>query len=134
VAWLIKKLGLWGNILVGMVYAAIFYVMLPFCNSFWTFMIVNLLLSITTSSMRPAHITLIANNATASDQSVAQAAYNQWTAIGNIFGPTLSGYLYGAVGGVITFGVAAALFLGGSGYAWFTSRKSVFKNLKSVQN
>ena len=134
VAWLIKKLGLWGNILVGMVSAAIFYVMLPFCNSFWTFMIVNLLLSITTSSMRPAHITLIANNATASDQSVAQAAYNQWTAIGNIFGPTLSGYLYGAVGGVITFGVAAALFLGGSGYAWFTSRKSVFKNLKSVQN
>ncbi len=133
VAWLIKKLGLWGNILVGMVSAAVFYIMLPFCNSFWTFMIVNLLLSITTSSMRPAHITLIANHATASDQSVAQAAYNQWTAIGNIFGPTLSGYLYGIIGGVYTFGVAAALFLGGSGYAWFASRKAVLPDLKLAQ-
>ncbi|MDD5367839.1 MAG: MFS transporter [Anaerolineaceae bacterium] len=132
VGWLIKKLGLWGNILVGMVAAAIFYVMLPFCNSFWAFMIVNLLLSISTASMRPAHITLVSNNATASDQSVAQAAYNQWTAIGNIFGPTLSGYLYGAVGGVVTFGIAAALFLAGSGYAGITGKKSAIPKLHTA--
>ncbi len=121
---MMKKFGLWGNILFGMVSAAIFYVALPFCNSFWAFMIVNLLLSITTSSMRPAHITLVAGQVDATEQSVAQSAYNQWTAIGNIFGPPLGGYLFGAFGGVVTYAVAAALFLGGSGYTWQVSRKA----------
>jgi MFS transporter, DHA1 family, multidrug resistance protein len=133
VAWLIKKLGLWGNILMGMVCAAVIYAILPFCASFWAFMFVNILLSITTASMRPAHITLIANNASADDQSVAQAAYNQWTAIGNIFGPTLSSYLYSIIGGIATFGIAAALFLGGSGYAFMASKKAAVSVLDSVQ-
>ena len=128
VGWLIKKLGLWGNILVGMVCATVFYIILPFCTTFWLFMVVNLLLSITTSSMRPAHITLIASNAAVDQQSVAQAAYNQGTAIGNIFGPPLSGALYQAIGvatgGIATMGIAAVLFLGGSGYAWFASKKA----------
>ena len=126
VGWLIKKIGLWGNILLGMVSAAIFYAFFPLCTSFWMFMAVNLFLSCLTASMRAAHITLVANNAVAGDQSVAQSAYNQWTAIGNIFGPPLSGYLFSIFGGGITFWVAAVLFLGGSGYAWLASRKSVF--------
>jgi DHA1 family multidrug resistance protein-like MFS transporter len=124
VEWLVKKLGLWGNILLGMISAAILYVVLPFCFNFWTFMIANLVLSITTASMRPAHITLVSQNAPADEQSVAQAAYNQWTAIGNIFGPTLGGYLYGAFGGIVTFVVAGALFLGGSGYTLTAKKKS----------
>ena len=126
VGWLIKKIGLWGNILLGMVSAGIIYAIFPICTSFWMFMVVNLFLSCLTASMRPAHITLVANNAVAGDQSVAQAAYNQWTAIGNIFGPPLSGYLFSIFGGGITFWVAAVLFLAGSSYAWFASKKSVF--------
>jgi len=123
VKWLIEKLGLWGNILLGMISAAVFYVALPFCGGFWAFMIVNLLLSITTASMRPAHITLVSNHVGASEQSVAQAAYNQWTAIGNIVGPPLGGTIYQLAGGLVTFLVAAGLFVGGSGYAWSASKR-----------
>lgn len=123
VKWLIDKLGLWGNILLGMLSAFVFYIALPFCGGFWSFMLVNLLLSMTTASMRPAHITLVANHVGAGEQSVAQAAYNQWTAIGNIFGPPLGGYIYQIAGGLITFLVAAGLFLGGSGYAWSASKR-----------
>lgn len=121
---LMKKFGMWGNILIGMVSAAVFYILLTFCGSFWAFMIVNLLLSITTSSMRPAHITLIAGQVEATEQSIAQSAYNQWTAIGNIFGPPLGSTLYGAFGGFTTYAVAAVLFLLGAGYAFNTSKKA----------
>jgi MFS family permease len=127
VEWLIRKIGLWGNILFGMVAAAVFYVILPLAGTFWMFMVINLLLSITTAAMRPAHITLVANHVQAAEQSVAQAAYNQWTAIGNIFGPPLGGYLYGVFGGVVTFVVAAFLFLAGSGYTWLASKKDQVK-------
>jgi DHA1 family tetracycline resistance protein-like MFS transporter len=124
VEWLMKKIGYWANILIGMIAAVIFYIALPFCGSFWAFMIINLLLSITTSSMRPAQITLIARQVEATEQSVAQSAYNQWTAIGNIFGPPLGTALYSAFNGFVTMGVAAALFLIGAGYAFNTSRKA----------
>jgi DHA1 family multidrug resistance protein-like MFS transporter len=123
VEWLVKKIGLWGNILFGMVSAAIFYVVLPFCAGFWAFMIVNLLLSMTTASMRPAHITLIASQVQASEQSVAQAAYNQWTAIGNIFGPPLGGFLYQSFNGLVSMTVAGLLFLVGSGYTLVASKR-----------
>ncbi len=119
-----KRLGMWGNILMGMVCAAVFYLVLPFCGSFWAFMIVNLLLSISTSSMRPAHITLIAGQVEATEQSVAQSAYNQWTAIGTIFGPPLGTAIYGGYGGLPTYVVAALLFLAGSGYAYTVSKKA----------
>lgn len=87
-------------------------------------MIVNLLLSILTASMRPAHITLIANRVQASEQSVAQAAYNQWTAIGNIFGPPLGGVLYQSFNGMVSMITAGILFLGATGYTWFASKKN----------
>ena len=124
VEWLIKRFGLWGNILIGMVCAAIFYIVLPFCSGFWPFMVVNLLLSITTAAMRPAQITLIANQVQASEQSVAQAAYNQWTAIGNIFGPPLGGFLYQSFSGLVSMTAAGALFLVGAAYTWYASRRA----------
>jgi MFS family permease len=123
VEWLMKKVGYWANILAGLVAAAIFYLILPFCASFWAFMITNLLLSITTSSMRPAQITLIASQVEATEQSIAQSAYNQWTAIGNIFGPPLGTALYSAIGGVATYAVAAVLFFIGAGYTFNASRR-----------
>jgi MFS family permease len=122
--WLIKKIGLWGNLLTGMFAAVVFYIALPFCGTFWSLFLVHLVLAITTSSMRSALITLVAKNATTGDQSVAQAANNQWSAIGNIFGPALGSYLFGATGGIVTYIVAAFLFLGGGGYAWFARKKS----------
>ncbi len=122
---LMKKFGMWGNMLIGMVSAAILYVALTFCGSFWAFMIVNLMLSISTSSMRPAHITLVATQVEATEQSIAQSAYNQWTAIGNIFGPPLGSTLFGAFGALPTYSVAAMLFLLCAGYTYNASKKAV---------
>ncbi len=121
---LIKRYGEWAHILFGMVCAAIFYVALPLAGSFLGLLLINSLLTITTTSMRPAHMSLIARAAPGSDQALSQAAYNQWTSIGRVFGPPLGSALFAAYGGLMTYIVAALLFLGAAGYTFTVSRKA----------
>ena len=121
---LIKRFGEWSHIIFGMVCAAIFYVALPLAGSFIALLVVNSLLTITTTSMRPAHMSLIAKNSPESEQALSQSAYNQWTQIGRVFGPPLGTSIYSAYGGLMTYIVAAVLFVGAAGYTYSVSRKS----------
>ena len=82
---------------------------LPFSNGFWMILVINLLLLLTTSQIRPANITLVSRHAPAADQGLSQSAYNLYTSIGGIISPILGGILYGAIGAKSTLFIAAGI-------------------------
>lgn len=108
---LMKHFGELTNIVIGMAAAVIFYVIIPFSNGFWMILVINLVLSLTTSQIRPANITLVSKHAPVFEQGLSQSAYNFYTSIGRIIGPILGGILYGAVGAKITLFIAAGIFV-----------------------
>jgi DHA1 family multidrug resistance protein-like MFS transporter len=108
---LMKKFGELTNIVIGMVAAVILYVVIPFMTTFWLLLIVNLVLSLSTSQIRPANITLVTKYAPATEQGLSQSAYNLYTSIGRIIGPILGGILYGSVGAKVTLAIAAGIFV-----------------------
>jgi hypothetical protein len=102
-----KRFGELVDIVIGMVAVVIFDMIIPFSNGFWTILVINLVLSVTTSQIRPANITLVSKHAPAEEQGLSQSAYNFYTSIGRIIGPILGGILYGAIGAKITLFIAA---------------------------
>jgi len=108
---LMKRFGELTNIVIGMVAAVIFYVIIPFSNGFLMILAINLVLSLSTSQIRPANITLVSKHAPATEQGLSQSAYNFYTSIGRIIGPIAGGILYGAIGGKITLLIAAGIFV-----------------------
>lgn len=108
---LMKRFGELTNIVIGMVAAVIFYVIIPFSNGFWMILAINLVLSLSTSQIRPANITLVSKHAPATEQGLSQSAYNFYTSVGRIIGPIAGGILYGAIGAKITLLIAAGIFV-----------------------
>lgn len=108
---LMKRFGELTNIVIGMVAAVIFYVIIPFSNGFWMILAINLVLSLSTSQIRPANITLVSKHAPATEQGLSQSAYNFYTSVGRIIGPIVGGILYGAIGAKITLLIAAGIFV-----------------------
>jgi len=106
-----KKFGEFANIIVGMIAAAVFYLILPLSSGFWIILIVNAVLSLTTSQMRPANITLLTKYAPVEEQGLSQSFYNLYTSIGRIIGPILGGIVYGSLGGFVALAIAAAIFV-----------------------
>ena len=99
------------NIVIGMVAAVIFYVILPFSTGFWLVLVINLVLSLTTSQIRPANITLVSKYAPEAEQGLSQSAYNFYTSIGRIIGPVVGGLVYAATGAKTTLFIAAGIFV-----------------------
>jgi len=108
---LMKRFGELVNIIIGMVAAVIFYMIIPFSNGFWMILVINLVLALTTSQIRPANITLVSKHAPAAEQGLSQSAYNFYTSIGRIIGPITGGILYGVLGAKITLFIAAGIFV-----------------------
>jgi MFS family permease len=108
---LMKRFGELVNIVIGMVAAVIFYVIIPFSTGFWMILVINLVLSLTTSQIRPANITLVTKHAPEAEQGLSQSAYNFYTSIGRIIGPVVGGIVYAATGAKTTLFIAAGIFV-----------------------
>jgi len=108
---LMKRFGELVNIVIGMLAAVIFYLIIPFSTGFWMILVINLVLALTTSQIRPANITLVSKHAPAAEQGLSQSAYNFYTSIGRIIGPILGGILYGVIGAKSTLFIAAGIFV-----------------------
>ena len=95
---LIEKIGEKPLIFGGLIASVIGYSLLPFASSLLDLVSIMGIMSIFTSGMRPAIITLLSRSVSESEQGVILGENTRFTSLGRVIGPVTGGALFAGLG------------------------------------